>query len=328
MNETPQADVVNVPLHQEPAHLKRRFRPLDIIEAGLLALIAISIGLTFLYTELRLRQAQTALETEVTQLKEHMAVITDSFDAQLAAITDTLQLTQEENDQLAATLAAEQENVARELERELERIGDDVSDLNKLSRTDPELLQKYSKVFFLNEHYTPERLVEIDRQWVWGDSDVERIHAQVEPFLEDMLEEAEDDGIEMFVASAYRSFDEQATIKGLHTVVYGQGTANTFSADQGYSEHQLGTTIDLTTPALNGALDGFETTDAYQWMLRNAYKYGFTLSYPPDNEYYIFEPWHWRFVGRDLARDLHRDEKYFYDLDQRDIDEYLIELFD
>ena len=63
-------------------------------------------------------------------------------------------------------------------------------------------------------------------------------------------------------------------------------------------------------------------------MVRNAYKYGFTLSYPEENGYYIFEPWHWRFVGTDLADDLRRDNAHFYDWEQRKIDEYLISIFD
>jgi D-alanyl-D-alanine carboxypeptidase len=75
-------------------------------------------------------------------------------------------------------------------------------------------------------------------------------------------------------------------------------------------------------------LNNFETTPAYEWLVKNAYKFGFALSYPKDNAYYIFEPWHWRFVGTDLARKLHRDGKSFYDLEQREIDEYLISLFD
>jgi zinc D-Ala-D-Ala carboxypeptidase len=63
-------------------------------------------------------------------------------------------------------------------------------------------------------------------------------------------------------------------------------------------------------------------------MKDNAYKYGFTLSYPESNTYYTFEPWHWRFVGEDLARDLRSDKAYFYDWDQRKIDGYLVNIFD
>jgi zinc D-Ala-D-Ala carboxypeptidase len=149
----------------------------------------------------------------------------------------------------------------------------------------------------------------------------------VYPFLIEMLTDAKDDGINLLVVSAYRSFDKQKDLKSAYAVQYGTG-ANTFSADQGYSEHQLGTTIDFTTDAMGGALTGFEKTEAYAWLQKYAHKYGFTLSYPEANDYYIFEPWHWRFVGEDLARDLHNDGKYFYDLDQREISEYLISLFD
>ena len=70
-------------------------------------------------------------------------------------------------------------------------------------------------------------------------------------------------------------------------------------------------------------------TEAFEWLQENAYKYGFILSYPEDNEFYIYEPWHWRFVGTDLARHLDRSSKEtFYTMEQRDINEYLLELFD
>jgi hypothetical protein len=52
------------------------------------------------------------------------------------------------------------------------------------------------------------------------------------------------------------------------------------------------------------------------------------MSYPKGNEYYVYEPWHWRFVGKDLARYLHKRNKHFYDLEQRKIDEYIPTLFD
>ena len=111
-------------------------------------------------------------------------------------------------------------------------------------------------------------------------------------------------------------------------VRYGSGTANSFSAEQGYSEHQLGTTVDFTTKSLSGKLGGFDKTAEYKWLTENAHKFGFTLSYPPNNSYYTFEPWHWRFVGGDLARYLYNRNLHFYDMAQRDIDEYLIDIFE
>lgn len=199
--------------------------------------------------------------------------------------------------------------------------------LDKLSKTDKELLQKYSKVSFLNEHYVPESLREIDDEWKYSEDKPNKLHSKVTPFFEEMLADAKDDGVDIWVVSAYRSFETQTTLKGQYLVTYGTG-ANTFSADQGFSEHQLGTTVDFTTSGLGGGLDGFSNSVAYQWLLDNAHKYGFALSYPKDNAYYVFEPWHWRFVGTDLAKDLDRADASFYDWDQRKIDEYLISVFD
>ena len=153
-------------------------------------------------------------------------------------------------------------------------------------------------------------------------------HADALPHLIDMIEDADDEDVKLFIASAYRSFNDQAGLKASYQVTYGSG-ANAFSADQGYSEHQLGTTVDLTTTGINGGLVGaFDQTPAFRWLSENAYKYGFVLSYPKGNAYYVYEPWHWRFVGVKLAKYLHREEKNFYDLDQRDIDCYLADIFD
>lgn len=228
---------------------------------------------------------------------------------------------------LSEALYSEQEKNVN-LENQLDDVEDDLNDLEKLSRIDQELLQKYSKVYFLNEHYSPSSFSEIDEDLRYPEDKALTIHKRVSPFLENLLRKAKDSKIDLRVASAYRSFGEQSTLKSSYSVTYGSGTANRFSADQGYSEHQLGTTVDFTTVATQGALDGFDSTPAYAWLLANAYKYGFVLSYPENNAYYVFEPWHWRFVGKDLAEYLHKKKMGFYDMDQRDIDKYLIKIFD
>ena len=203
-----------------------------------------------------------------------------------------------------------------------------VDTLTKLSKTDPELLQKYSKVYFLNEHYVPERLTEISSEYLYSDNSPGQIHIQVWPHLQELLDAAKADGTALYVKSAYRSFEEQRSIKSSYRVTYGVGTANQFSADQGYSEHQLGTTVDFITTGLGGDPEGFEKTSPYLWLLNNASKYGFILSYYQGNPYYIFEPWHWRYVGVKLATYLHDQNTNFYDLEQREIDEYLVSIFE
>ena len=214
-----------------------------------------------------------------------------------------------------------------DFERQIKKISKTVGVLDKLSKTDEELLQKYSKVYFLNEHYIPEKLSSIEKTHLYDESRDLQLHSSVIPYFNDMVEDAKKDGIDLWVVSAYRSFQTQAQLKGAYTVTYGTG-ANAFSADQGFSEHQLGTTVDFTTRGLGGGLDGFESTPAYTWLKDNAHKYGFTLSYPENNQYYVYEPWHWRFVGEKLADDLHDDKATFYDWEQRKIDGYLVNIFD
>ena len=221
----------------------------------------------------------------------------------------------------------DERNRNEEFEDQIRDINKTVGVLDKLSKTDKELLQKYSKVYFLNEHYVPESLSTITPTYTYNEDREYEIHAKVKPYLEEMTKDALDDGIELWVVSAYRSFQTQAQLKGQYLVTYGSG-ANAFSADQGFSEHQLGTTIDFTTRGLNGGLDGFDATPAFAWLEENAHRYGFTLSYPDGNNYYVYEPWHWRFVGEKLARDLERDNAHFYDWEQRKIDGYLVNIFD
>lgn len=198
--------------------------------------------------------------------------------------------------------------------------------LEWIATLDEQLLAKYSKVYFLNENYSPKLLSPIDSKHVFNKSKELEIHDWVLPFVQRMFRDAEAQGVDLKVVSAYRSFETQAALKSNYKVTYGTG-ANAFSADQGYSEHQLGTTLDITTAKIGGSLSGFQNTDSYKWLQGNAHKYGFTLSYPSGNKYYVFEPWHWRFVGVELATKLYNDEKFFYNLDQREINTYLANMF-
>ena len=222
-----------------------------------------------------------------------------------------------------------QQSIIDSFNGQIQNISSTVGVLEKLSQTDKELLKKYSKVYFLNENYVPAKLTQVEEVYVFsGNGGNLLIHTEVWPHLKKLLDAARASGVELLIASAFRSFETQASLKSEYKVTYGVGTANQFSADQGYSEHQLGTSVDFTTSAIGDLFSRFKSDPAYQWLKDNAHKYGFTLSYPEENAYYKFEPWHWRFVGVSLAERLHADDKYFYDLDQREIDAYLIKLFD
>lgn len=247
------------------------------------------------------------------------------LEASVASTTETLRLTEEARANLESRLA-DKETEVNGLSKQVEKISGTVGVLDKLAKVDKELLIKYSKIYFLNENYKPAKITQIEQKYSAVTSD-QYLESHVYSHITAMIDDAKSDGVEIKIRSAYRSFDSQKNLKSAYTVRYGTG-ANTFSADQGYSEHQLGTTIDFTSNENGDQLIGFDTTKAYAWLQKHAYKYGFILSYPKGNAYYVYEPWHWRFVGTRLAGDLHDDNKNFYDLDQREINKYLVDLFD
>ncbi|MCK5588685.1 MAG: D-alanyl-D-alanine carboxypeptidase family protein [Candidatus Pacebacteria bacterium] len=220
----------------------------------------------------------------------------------------------------------EEQNLYNELEEKIEKIAKSVGILEKIKKVDKELLAKYSKVYFLNEHYTPKNLEDIEEKFLFNTGKKLQIRKEINEFLEEMFEDAKDDNIILKIISAYRSYEYQGQIKDNGSIIHGQDYADKYIADQGLSEHQLGTTIDIVSKS--GKMTGFDDTEEYQWLLDNAHKYGFILSYPEKNYYYNFEPWHWRFVGKKLADDLYDDKKYFYDLSQRNINKYTQYFFD
>ncbi len=252
-----------------------------------------------------------ASSTEMRVMTEALLSKIDTLSNESIAIAGIVQNEKSKNEQI-------QEQVGK--------VSSTIGSLDKLSKTDPELLQKYSKIFFLNEHYTPSGLSNVSAEFSSNPATTYQVHSNIASNLENMLRTAKSQGVNILVSSAYRSYGTQSALKSSYKVTYGSG-ANKFSADQGYSEHQLGTTLDFTTAKLGGAEAGFDATPEFTWLVNNAHTYGFVLSYPKGNSYYIYEPWHWRYVGVDLATRLKREGKYFYDLDQRVIDEYLLLIF-
>jgi zinc D-Ala-D-Ala carboxypeptidase len=262
------------------------------------------------------------LYQEEVRLNEQISGLQSS----VAALETSLSDSKNETARTALDLQKEQDENAS-LRNQIKDLSGTVSTLNKLVSTDPELLKKYSKVYFLSENYIPLRFTQVEEYYLYDKNKPQEVHIGIAPFFKVMLNSAEQAGIPIKVVSAYRSFEEQNSLKTGYKFSYGSG-ANQFSADQGYSEHQLGTTLDLTTPESSGLSLSFEKTAAYDWLTANAHRFGFVLSYPRGNSYYQFEPWHWRFVGVNLATKIHNEDRYFYELDQREIDEYLISIFD
>jgi len=299
----------------------------NIIPAGIVLVI---LGGFSVYQFMQISTLQKNVSSLSTDLASTTALLSQNtgqlsqnitdLRAQTVGLSNSLSNTQQNIDAVKTQVGGFEQTVGS--------ISGAVGNLEKLSKIEPELLKKYSKVYFMNENYTPAHLTVIPNDYIYSIKRSEQFLTEGWPFLKNLLDTAKANGVTLYVKSGYRSFAEQQSLKSLYTVVYGAGTANSFSADQGYSEHQLGTTLDIITSGLGGQLTGFDKTQAYQWLLVNAYRYGFVLSYPKDNNYYIYEPWHWRFVGVKLATYLHDSNLNFYDADQREIDTYLANTFD
>ena len=299
----------------------------------LIVLLLASLSIFLFIENSNKNQKISELENKVRQLQENVVDITNKLlkeqenaSSTISELANQLSSTNENLADTTEDLEREQ-NRNEDFEKQIRSISGTVKDLDKLSKTDAELLEKYSRTYFLNENFVPMKLSQIDTKYVMPGKKDQYFHGNAIEFLEEMLDDAKEAGYDIRIISAYRSFDEQEDLKGQYTQVYGSGS-NAFSADQGYSEHQLGTTVDLIDLETGAITQDFANTEAYKWLVNNAHRYGFILSYPEDNTFYIYEPWHWRFVGVDLARDLHREDAHFYDWDQRKIDEYLIKIFD
>lgn len=259
--------------------------------------------------------------------QQHAQEEQEALNAQLQETQEQLAQTQAEKTELSRLLTEEQEK-NNAFSDQINSITHTVSSLDKLSKTDPELLRKYSKIYFLNENYVPAHLSAIPSSYLLEEKKSGQILTEVLPHLTQLLEDARKASSTLYIASAYRSFADQYFVKSSYKMKFGTTAANSFSADQGYSEHQLGTTVDLTSREIGGALSGFDKTSQYAWLQQHAHEYGFILSYPKDNDYYQFEPWHWRFVGIQLATELYEKNMSFYDMDQREINSHLIHIFE
>jgi D-alanyl-D-alanine carboxypeptidase len=126
------------------------------------------------------------------------------------------------------------------------------------------------------------------------------------PDLRELAAAARAAGAPLKVVSGYRSHDQQRTTFDYWVSVGGYEAALRTSARAGHSEHQLGTAIDFTSEggAAPWEYANWATTPAGAWMAANAWRYGFVMSYPArafNLTCYDYEPWHYRYVGRELA---------------------------
>jgi zinc D-Ala-D-Ala carboxypeptidase len=136
------------------------------------------------------------------------------------------------------------------------------------------------------------------------------VRAVVIDDLAAMRRAAADAGLELALQSAFRSFAYQRQVHAGWVAALGAEGARRVSARPGHSEHQLGTAIDLrgaSGPA-PWDLEDWAATPEGAWVAANAHRFGFVMSYPAESEdvtCYAYEPWHYRWLGREVAAAVH-----------------------
>lgn len=110
-----------------------------------------------------------------------------------------------------------------------------------------------------------------------------------------MVEAAAGAGIRLLIVSGYRSYEYQAELIR-KKMTAGQSIEEILrvSAAPGFSQHHTGGAVDIATPGSRPLTEEFETSDAFAWLTEQAAAYGFSMTYPRDNDFgFVFEPWHW-----------------------------------
>ncbi|MDD3187230.1 MAG: M15 family metallopeptidase [Bacilli bacterium] len=174
------------------------------------------------------------------------------------------------------------------------------------------LVNKYNT---LESSFAPSDLVDISIQYAY---DGHQIRDAVNTAYISMARAAAKEGLTLIVNSSYRSYEKQETTYNSLVSSKGKTVADQTAARPGYSEHQTGLAIDITTRLEDD--EEFVDTEEFTWLKENSYKYGFILRYPEDKEDitgYAYEPWHYRYVGVDVATQIYNegitfDEYYAY----------------
>lgn len=170
-----------------------------------------------------------------------------------------------------------------------------------------------NKQYVLPSKYVPKNLTmanpKIVHYTISGKHDRNYVRKEVANPLLNLIKDSKKNGLDLWVSSAYRSFQYQKNLFHRNVTSVGYDKTIQVVAKAGRSEHQTGLSIDFTTKSTGFSLEeNFEKTREGKWLKQNAHKYGFIMRYPKGKEKitgYNYEPWHFRYVGKTLAKTLY-----------------------
>jgi LAS superfamily LD-carboxypeptidase LdcB len=180
--------------------------------------------------------------------------------------------------------------------------------------TDPKSITVFvNKEYSLPADYVPSDLTVPNVPFNFDYTDEKKMLRKEAAFaLEDLVQAASDDGLSIYGVSGYRSYKRQEQIYSKNISTKGALYTNRYSAKPGFSEHQTGLSIDVSAKSVAFRLDeSFASTPEGKWLENHAYEYGFIIRYPKDKSDitgYSYEPWHIRYVGKELAEYLYTNK--------------------
>ena len=187
-------------------------------------------------------------------------------------------------------------------------------DMDKEDYADAKLVEKFSIDMLVNKHrnlsedFEPTDLMTIPKEYA-SESDLQSSRIAFNAYKE-MSDAAEKEGYGLVINSAYRSYQDQVDLSEDYLKWYGQSYVDKYVAKPGFSEHQTGLAYDIGSRSVNV----FANSKEYTWMQENAYKYGFierfTLRWEPITGFRK-EPWHYRYVGKEIAKYIHENNISF-----------------
>lgn len=157
----------------------------------------------------------------------------------------------------------------------------------------------------LSDNYTPDDLVTVAVPTILENPEVNQLREEASQALTDMFAAAEQADLFLFARSGFRSYDTQVHLFNGYAEKHGEEAANTYSAKPGFSEHQTGLVMDVTSESVQFQLtEQFGDVPEGEWIRDHAHEFGFIIRYPQGKEDitgYIYEPWHLRYLGKDVA---------------------------
>ena len=170
--------------------------------------------------------------------------------------------------------------------------------------TEPDIhMVLVNKNYKLPNNYIPEDLEPIS---VLYSNEDKYLRKDAKEAFENLSRDASVLGYKIIAVSAYRDYHYQDKLYNNYIEEKGNDYADKCSARPGHSEHQTGLAVDVM--GSNNDYDEFENSIEFEWMKNNAHKYGFILRYPENKTKitgFKYEPWHYRYVGVELATELH-----------------------